>query len=362
MGRDLFNKPFDEGTLVKLNLYKDYLVEWLPVFICQERIQSIEIYDFFAGPGKDCNENFGSPLITINTINKFEQLISEYKKGGKIKLVFNELNEQKFSQLSKNIESYSNHLFEYQLFNRDFTELFHTLFSSEDNLKNVARLIFIDQYGIKSVDQKIFKLITSMQQTDFIFFIASSYLYRHNSLADNLCHQLAEKIKEAKYSDVHREVRNHYKEWLPLNKTFYISSFSIKKNTNIYGLIFGTGHPLGIEKFLKVAWKEDPDRGEANYNIDKDENTNQFSLFTNQPSQIKKVEAFEKELKQNIVSLNLKTNKEIYIYTLSSGFLPKHANKVIKELIDKKIIHNLKTHSSKIHNIQEEQIILSDNK
>jgi hypothetical protein len=30
---DHHKKPFDEGTIEKLSLYKDYLREWLPVFL-----------------------------------------------------------------------------------------------------------------------------------------------------------------------------------------------------------------------------------------------------------------------------------------------------------------------------------------
>ena len=68
------------------------------------------------------------------------------------------------------------------------------------------------------------------------------------------------------FNDTHRAVVEHYRH-LAGGRIFF-GSFSIKKGANIYGLIFGSAHPLGIEKFLRVCWKVDPVRGEANFDID----------------------------------------------------------------------------------------------
>jgi len=46
--RNLHGKPFDEGTKVKLDLYREYLREWLPVFINSPYVDTLQIFDFFA--------------------------------------------------------------------------------------------------------------------------------------------------------------------------------------------------------------------------------------------------------------------------------------------------------------------------
>lgn len=53
--KNLFEKPFDDGTLDKLEIFKDYFKEWLPVFISKKDPfwKEIQIFDFFAGQGKD---------------------------------------------------------------------------------------------------------------------------------------------------------------------------------------------------------------------------------------------------------------------------------------------------------------------
>ena len=68
---------------------------------------------------------------------------------------------------------------------------------------------------------------------------------------------------------------------IPIGKEYFLAPFSIKKPSGIYGLIFGTNHTLGIEKFLRVCWKHDKLTGEANFDIDNEKiNVNKPSLFS----------------------------------------------------------------------------------
>ena len=46
----------------------------------------------------------------------------------------------------------------------------------------------------------------------------------------------------------------------------------------------------------------------------------------------KKVEVFENELAEKICNGFLKTDREIYLFTITNGFLPSHAKEVIKSL------------------------------
>jgi hypothetical protein len=98
---------------------------------------------------------------------------------------------------------------------------------------------------------------------------------------------------------------------------------------------------LGIEKFLTTCWKLDPDRGEANFDIDNDNiQEGQFDMFSGELDKPKKVELFETELAEKIINQTLKTDKEIYLFTITNGFLPNHAKGVIKSLVEKNKINN----------------------
>jgi len=86
MGRNLFRKPFDEGTLDKLEIFEDYFKEWLPVFLTRREIiwKEIQIFDLFAGEGLDSNGVLGSPMRILKILNENKELIT--KSGVKIKV------------------------------------------------------------------------------------------------------------------------------------------------------------------------------------------------------------------------------------------------------------------------------------
>ena len=134
------------------------------------------------------------------------------------------------------------------------------------------------------------------------------------------------------YYNIHRSVVNYYRSLIPNNLEYYVVPFSIKKGSNIYGLIFGTHHLKGVYKFLLICWNQDPQRGEANFDIDKEKiNPEKPSLFIefNKP---KKLLLYEKELQKKILNKELLTDKDVVIYSLINGFLPKHAKEIVSKL------------------------------
>jgi hypothetical protein len=64
-------KPFDESTLLKLQIFRGYIREWLPVFLTGGKSREVHVYDFFAGPGSDAKGNPGSPLIILEELDAF---------------------------------------------------------------------------------------------------------------------------------------------------------------------------------------------------------------------------------------------------------------------------------------------------
>ena len=74
---DLHLKPFDDGTLIKLEIFEKYLKEWLPVFIHSPSHNTINICDFFAGTGEDNLKNPGSPKIILKLIDVYSELITK---------------------------------------------------------------------------------------------------------------------------------------------------------------------------------------------------------------------------------------------------------------------------------------------
>jgi hypothetical protein len=135
-------------------------------------------------------------------------------------------------------------------------------------------------------------------------------------------------------------VHEHIKSWVPVDREYYLGRFSLRKaNGNIYGLIFGSGHVFGMEKFLRACWKLDPERGEANYDIDKDNLIpGQGNLFTDEVEKSKKLEEFESNLFEMVKNRILTDDRSIYLHCITNGFLPKHANVVLEKLRKKHVI------------------------
>ena len=84
MASDLHKKPFDEGTLVKLEIFGDYAQAWIPTFVMSD-VRKIAIFDLFAGQGYDTN---GVPGSAIRVLQERENVKSRTLGSGARRLIF----------------------------------------------------------------------------------------------------------------------------------------------------------------------------------------------------------------------------------------------------------------------------------
>ncbi len=149
MSRDFHNNPFDEGTNVKLGLFRDYVREWLPVWLSRSVPGvPITIADFFAGPGSDCKGNPGSPLITLEEVRKSALLIEQ--RRAQVRLLLNEAAKGKAATLRRTMNSQNvpSQLCEYEVTSLDFEKAFDKVCP---NLRNGPTLLILDQQGMKAL-------------------------------------------------------------------------------------------------------------------------------------------------------------------------------------------------------------------
>ena len=350
--KDLFEKAFDEGTNTKLEIVKKYFEEWLPVFVAREKPiwNTIQIFDFFAGRGTDKHGIDGSPLVFIKIIESLRDLI--VRKELKVILHLNELNTNNYEALLKSI--YNSGFFEIRTYNQSFNLNFQDLYPS---MKHSANFLFFDQNGIKEITKEIFEKIIELKKTYFILFISSSYFQRFSNTPEFKKYFNFDKLfmQNTHYYHIHRKVLQHYKSFIPANKKYFLAPFSIKKDRNIYGLIFGTNHTLGIEKFLKVCWRKDGLRGEANYDIDNEKISKGAPFLFDEMNKPLKIDVFEKGLINQIFDNNILSLKELYLYTLNEGFQYKDTNKVLFELKKSgKIYFNKGLITNNLHKVMED--------
>ena len=211
----------------------------------------------------------------------------------------------------------------------DFGELFPKL---EPVIGHVPSLVFLDQNGIKAISQQYFQELEKKKQTDFLYFVSSGYFWRFGESVEFKAH-LDVDISEAKkdsYRFVHRYVLNQIKKGLPVGTKLMLYPFSIKKGANIHGLIFGASHPLAVEKFLRIAWKRNDTNGEANFDIDDDAQKAQPDLWGGK--NLTKRELFAKNVREKLLSGEIRNNVEMLEFSYSEGHLGSHADEVLREM------------------------------
>jgi three-Cys-motif partner protein len=366
MPKNINKSAFDEASKLKLKIFGESFAEWLPVFIYDRYTTQVSIFDFFAGSGTDIENNLGSPLILLDKAKGENRKYCVNAKKKPIKFIFNEGQICKSNDLQQNTEDFierckkdntcSNCAYEYHVLNYDFQELFNKpkLKIVFEN-KNIAKFVLLDQYGFSQINEDIFKQLISFPKTDFIFFISSSFINRFKDHPYTKQHIDTSKIafENKKPNEIHRVVADYFRSLIPNEKEYYLHHFSIKKGSNYYGLIFGSNHTLGIEKFLKVCWRHDKFSGEADYNIDN--NWKENSLFFQSGENVKK-DRVSKEVEKLILSGEIKDNKIGLQYALKNGCEPKLFTEVVQNLINRKsieIIGKFSKQSTNIHKIKE---------
>lgn len=354
--RDLFERPFDQGTNTKLDILRQYFEEWLPVFVSRKEViwKTIQVFDFFAGQGKDKEGQDGSPLIFIKTIRSLRDFVE--KSNVKIILHLNELNTDNYEVMLNNI-GFNDNWFEIRPYNRDFQALFQDLYPT---MKTSANFLFFDQNGIKEITSAVFNKIIELKQTDFLLFISSSYFQRFSNTSEFKRYFNFDKsfMDNSHYYHVHRKVVDHYKSFIPEGKQYYLAPFSIKKDKNIYGLIFGSNHSLGIEKFLNVCWRKDKLRGEANYDIDNERINSSTPFLFEELNRPQKIDLYEKGFVKQIFEENMLSIKALYLYTLNEGFQYKDANKILIDLRKKnKIKYDIVLITNNLHKMPSDGLI-----
>ncbi|MGI6410180.1 MAG: three-Cys-motif partner protein TcmP [Bacteroidales bacterium] len=376
MAKNINKTVFDEATKLKLKLFGECFEEWFPVFLHSKWFKKLYIFDFFAGSGKDLENYSGSPLVLLEKAkgNNRQYCINAKKE---IKFLFNEGDKKKCNELKQNISEHIEKcikenncgecIYKYRVENYKFQEIFsNTSITDTFNDNEYGKFILLDQYGFSQIDEQIFKQLISYPKTDFIFFISSSFISRFREHPNTKKYIDTSKIKfeEIRPNEIHRAVANYFRDLIPENKEYYLHHFSIRKEEkkgNYYGLIFGTGHTLGMEKFLKICWKHDALSGEANFNIDN--NFREGTLFYNPENNVKK-DTVSKEIKELVLSGKISDNITGMKFAMRKGCEPKLFTDIVKELEKNKRIErygNVNNTSSNIHRANIYNIKILDN-
>lgn len=334
--KDHHDHPYDKGTKLKLDIYGEYLRSFLHNFLnASSTIKAVQLFDFFSGPGHDLSGEKGSPLIALDVIQALMATNPRYRSV-KIRIVFNELDREKNTTLSSCIEEL------YQLTPNVVLERtckpFHAALAEQlPTMLGCANLVFLDQNGIKETGKDVIAMLSSIQRTDILFFLASATVNRFKEKEEVRRHVplTDEDIQRIDRKRIHRYLAETYRRWISPGRRYYLGSFSFLKGANVYGLVFGSEHPKAIELFLQIAWKRG---GDADFDIDDDHIDPEAPALFDDMNKPKKVKVFQAELCAAVLERRVKTNKDAYLYALENGCLGKHAKEELKRMCETNLI------------------------
>ncbi len=343
---DFFAKPFDEKTLVKLTIFSSYIKAWIPTFI-KSNFSDIYIYDFFSGVGKDAKGTFGSPLRILQAVSEQEKNI--IMAGCRLHIHFNDKFPEIFSQLKENceleLEKFSPRLrsmVSVTYSNYDFEELYPKVSHKLQNQQFKPSLFLVDPFGTFAVKRFLDQTLT-LKYNDFLIFMPTSHIkrfYERPDFRENLdlpplsfdnfeTYQVHQAVVE--------QLAGYYQE---KDEEFSLIPFTIQKNSNYYGIIFGAKHLRAFDKFLDIAWQLDPEEGNANYSISIERQRSkpiQGDLFT--PPMPSKKEAFEVLLTKKVMQRKIRNNFQAFEFCIRQGHPPSHAREVLVKLKKTNKIH-----------------------
>ncbi len=329
--RDFHDRPYDAGSLAKLEIFELYTQEWIPVFLSpvDPKFKEIHIFDFFCGPGTDSGGIYGSPLRILDQLRRY------HRKGvagwGKARIAVHlfDQDRKKIERLGSVLQRPGWAIPNVEIDRRPLS-FQDALATHQGILSNprCAKLLVIDQYGVDEVSDEIFKQLIGFPATDFIFFLSSSTLHRFRDHP-----AIKQKIKRLEDSyDVHRAAIKYFRALVPAGLAVYLAPFSIRKRSNIYGLVFGSQHPLGIHKFLRVAWANDQIAGEANFDIERENIGRNEGILPLDVMRPNKVRGFEEDLEAALRAGKMKSEADVVRFCIEAGMTCQHSTPVLKKL------------------------------
>lgn len=332
MSKDLHERPFDDTTIAKLEIFEDYAQAWLPTFIMWGEAE-VCIFDFFAGTGYDKNGIPGSPIRLLRKIREQIELIIH--KNTKIRVFFNEYDKEKHEQLRIACDRFFMEFPDLKravdliLFNKDFDICFFELLPI---IQAKSSLVYLDQNGIRFLSERYLLALEQTIRTDFLYFVSSSYFRRFGDKKEFKSYVPLDmiEIKNNPYKYIHRILIAELRKKLPKTTKLKLYPFSLKKGANIHGIIFGASHPRAVEKFLGIAWKRNSINGEANFDLDDDMKKGQIDLFSGKS--LTKVEAFQARFREKVLNGSIIDNFSAFNFALDEAHIGTHAADELKKM------------------------------
>ena len=332
----------------KVNFYQSYLERYLSIMSVTRYVDTLNIFDVFCGRGEYDDGGLGSPIRAVETIIKIKK---ERNSNLRVNLFLNDAQKKYVERVKSYIEE---HFPDYKKYcniiflNYKVGELFGRIYEYVDHTqKNERNFFFIDPYGYKDISRKLLSRLMSNKRTEILLFLPISFMHRFRSYAFNEIidtKALPLRLFTQQFFDIDHpvcqddamdviEYIDAWKEAFSLNQTYYTTSYFIERDArNYFALFFICNNLLGLEKAVETKWALDGEHG-SGFHQEEKKDDGQMDLFAEWLEQEKsKVRSENLRLRlMNFLRQRGRSNAEIYTFILRLGYMPKHANALLRE-------------------------------
>lgn len=329
-----------EHSEVKIRLLKLYLDRYLNILTFSKYVGDIYVFDLFCGEGIYNEGGKGSPIIILEVIKEIHKNENKAKKKGHFICHFNDFNKEKINKLWEEIKKgnlFSTSFGRLSCTSIDYKDLFPQVLSQVNRLRNDKAFIFIDPYGYKDISVKHIVSLLRNRKTEVLLFLPTQFMFRFEKKGapESLKKFINELVPKDKWPnsstgiDFIENLTEYFRK--AVGDNFFVDSFIITRDKNqFFSLFFFTSHIYGFDRMLEAKWEIDKEEGRGWYY----EKT--LSLFNSRPLKPNTVK-FEEAL-ISFLKEDLKTNGEIYEFTIRNGHLSGHANDILTRLQNEGII------------------------
>lgn len=321
---------------VKVKLLGYYLDRYLNIIANDGYTSQIHIHDMFCGEGLYDDGGAGSPLVILKAIKDLNEVTRLNRHTLPVSCYFNDKEQWKINKLTTVVETKNLHNDKYgeiSYSQEDYQELIKDLLKKTQSFRNEKAFFFIDPYGYKHIKARDIKSLLHNRKAEVLLFLPTQFMYRfkENGTPEALKDFIEELIDIESFTskdvwDFISLLKNSFREYL--GKTYFVDTFTIQKDAQtVFCLFFFSSHIRGFEKMLEAKWEIDKEQG-------KGWEYNDFgnSLFASQSANPLKDKLIE------YLRTGKKSNGELYEFVLHSGFLPKHANEILRSLQDSNML------------------------
>lgn len=331
----------------KVNFYQSYLERYLSIMSVTQFFDTINIFDVFCGRGEYDDGGLGSPIRAVETIIKIKK---EKNSDLKVNLFLNDAQKKYVERVKAYIEDHFPDYKKYctiRFLNYKAEELFGKICEYVAyTKKNERNFFFIDPYGYKNISRSLLSRLMSNKRTEILLFLPISFMHRFRYYALNKDDKKAQRLKEFIQEffppdhpvcmEEEMYVMNYIEaltDAFSLNHTYYTTNYFIERDArNYFALFFICNNLLGLEKAVETKWALDEEHGRG-FHQDEQQKDHQLDLFEDW-LKIEKAKARNEYLRlrlMNFLRLRCRSNAEVYTFTLRMGYMPKHANELLRE-------------------------------